>query len=493
MQAFNSRPWLVVALEITLFVGTFLFLPCALYHSLDYISFKRYGQGTEGIVLASAMRVPSLSRIYQDPQEYPYFISIYGPVYYFLFGYLIKLLGPSLTWGRLLSFMATSGTITILYKMVKIEPGQGLARYLLIPVFAALPEIAIWATSARVDMVGVFLGFLGLYLIRGQKNHLFIFWPALYFLGAIFTKPNMISAPLAAIVWLYGKGERKRAFILATLLLLGGTIFFGGLNWFSHGGFWKNIFLTHNDRWYWELELNRLIFFFALHAVFLWLALLQVKREFQARQLDLMTYYFLVSSFNLLLLGKVGSDINYHIEPALALVPLAVWGFSRVRENTQSFYKLLGMAWAVCYLVIMLSFCSAYYLKPTRRVPSNFPFTNKTGYYLAEDPSWLVLNELPVLFSDTYSLASSYSNIYWDLNPLLDDVKNRRIDGVLMSFDPTDTEPLKNKPWLRGHWPDIFVKELLQYYEKSPDARWKKIGIVCYLPKEDLTSSNLEY
>ena len=97
---------------------------------------------------------------------------------------------------------------------------------------------------------------------------------------------------------------------------------------------------------------------------------------------------------------------------------------------------------------------------------------------------WLVLNELPVLFSDTYSLASSYSNIYWNLNPLVAEIRDRRFDGVLMSYDPAEVEPLKNKPWLRGHWPDIFVKELLQYYEKSPDTRWKKIGIVCYLPKK---------
>jgi hypothetical protein len=193
----------------------------------------------------------------------------------------------------------------------------------------------------RVDMVAVALALGGLCLVMlALRRPALIYLAVVAFVGAVFTKQTMLAAPGAAFLVLLPLRPGLAIRGIAGCVVLG-LIVLGGLTLATHGQFTQHIFGYNINRF----SLARLldakhlvrvhVLYLLLGAVGMWLSwrrlivgkaaesAIEIRDRLSAdvaatRLLIAMAYLAAASCF-LILVGKVGSGINYYVEWFLAL------------------------------------------------------------------------------------------------------------------------------------------------------------------------------
>jgi len=219
-----------------------------------------YGEGPLLRQLTYLQQGGNLAGLYGDPGQPPYLVVNYPPVY-LVVSQILGIGMPALMAGRLVSALAGLAVATGLWLLM--QPGATTPARLVATLVAAswltLPIVREWSAVMRVDMLGVALGIIGLVLaVRGRP-----LWGTALIALSLLTKPSLVAAPLALLVFLIGQPWRIRwqavALGAGIIVAVGGGISTAGGNIWLHvvqanvnvwddalaRGFWREAWQIH--------------------------------------------------------------------------------------------------------------------------------------------------------------------------------------------------------------------------------------------------------
>lgn len=266
--------------------------------------------------------------------EPPYVISNYPPVFHFFVGILSLLTGNMLATGRALSVLSALLSALIIGVLVwrAVRPEvrrlpRGLSAAMAGLSFLSVSYVASWAPLMRVDLLAESLALGGVLLfVAGVTRGRRVYWSALPFLLAVYTKQTAIAASAACVGAALLLNPRV-SMRLAGLLIAAGVGAFAVLNWLTGGQFYIQTVAANANTYDW----HRTVFFLSdlkdryavecaiatIGAVSLWRGLWPLRGSVRNRQswtrAVLGTYLFTTFIVSLTV-GKIGSEVNYLIE-----------------------------------------------------------------------------------------------------------------------------------------------------------------------------------
>jgi hypothetical protein len=299
-----------------------------------------YGEG----IVWEQMRKIVAGHAYGPIDGFPAIVFHYPPIYHLLTTLLSAATGlDGLAAGRLLSAAATlvaAGLIGLLASELVVAYGrraQSICAVAASLIALNCLPITAWAPLMRVDMVATALTLAGFYLtLRALKRPKLVYVGAFCFVAAVYTKQTMIAAPSAAYLTLLIMQPRLAIRGILTALALGGVALIG-LTLATDGGFIRHVFLYNVNRFD-AAQLRQVPGQSMYHAVFLiaaavgvsicwWSLITSHRKRTVAAALEpqlssspvrvtliACTIYLLIASAMLVLVGKVGANINYLVE-----------------------------------------------------------------------------------------------------------------------------------------------------------------------------------
>lgn len=395
----------------------------------------------EGELLNQALLLSKGKSIYTDIHSYPFFISSYPPFFPLITSLLVNISGPFLWPGRMLSVIATILIGYFIFKIVK-KYTNGLFISLIAGFFFfSSAWVVRWSVLYRVDMLGLLLCFIGIYLAVKYLNHpRKILFSIPFFLLALYTKQSLIAAPLATCLYLLFIGKKKLSFKMGTVLILSGVILFFVLNFLTEGQFRLHVINYKAHIFSLRHLLNYLIFFFKNHLIILPLIVYLLTR---IKRPSLLEFYFITSFLVTLTAGKAGSSINYFIEfwaVACILLGLAF-------KNLKDAINLRGLGNGISALILVI--CSIQFISYRLTYPGSpskqdrttsdriyISFCQCKGEVLSEYPSFAILSGKQVLFEPA-SFTQLAKRGIWNQSLIINDIQRKRFSLILLSYGRT--------------------------------------------------------
>lgn len=421
----------------SLFVLLFIFIINLLSSVLYYYSLNY----PEGIVLNHAILLHKYGTYFFDIHSgYPFIHASYPPIYPFLISIFLNFFEPSLIIGRVISAIAT---ILILYLIYKIfnNASQNRNLSIIFALFFICPIFVLkFSSICRVDMLALLFSLCGIYIFlkyypqNSQKSY----WAILFFVLSIFTKQNYIAAPVAVLIYLFFK-NRKDFLKFAVLYIGSVSAIFLILNYFTKGEFYNHIIVYHFASFI-KMEYAGL---FGLYQGFLQdysiFIILFIINILFIRLNPVYSIYFLINLVLLLTFLKPGSDMNYFLEPYLAL--LISTGLSILYILNKYRYiklKMLLFSLLILQLFIILPYNQYYEIitrvfEPKSNIIEeriNEYVRNTEGPILSHDVYYLILNKKPVNL-EMYEFHMLINADFWDPQVIIDDCNNRRYKLII--------------------------------------------------------------
>lgn len=422
----------------------------------------------EGFVLNYSMLLHQYGNYYFDINNYPYIYGNYPPLYPFILSIFLFFFRPSFFWGRLISVIATMVIVVILYKIFSSNTKSKFFPFILSALFLGPYFVVIWSSLVRVDMLGIMLSILGLYVYEkyNNKNSKLKYISIIFFILSFYTKQTLIAAPISIIIYNFFKNKREfyifsslYAIPLLSIFIVGTIITHGQL--FLHlvvyAMFipleWGKFFITFQQ-------------FFKMFAVLLALFLSNI---FIWKKNGIYSIYCIVNLVLLTSYLKPGSSYNYFIEPFLSL--LIIGGLSFL----ESFKKLSSDVIKVFLLIVLsiqifliIPFDRFQNLLKDPHYPEGYSensivnaYVEKTdGLILSQDISYLVLNnKKPVILNDTFQFMKMSKYGLWDNSEILRMCNEEKFSLIVAGWMMSGIEGMNE--CLLNHYE--IVKELVNY------------------------------
>lgn len=293
----------------------------------------------EGIVATQARSFAEEGRLYYDLKQYPYTVCAYMPVFYTLSAGLYKLGLPVLLGGRLVSFLAVAWVLYMVWRLILVYTEDrncaltGLA-------LAGMTQLLLgWGTVGQVDVlaVGMALGAFyqfSLFHVRGEET---LDRAGLFALAGLLTKQTVIAAP-ATIFLLLALQSPKRAVRFAAIPGGIGIVIVLGLNALMNGRFLTNTLFANINPFSLHKWGPHLEYLAVAMGPLLLVAAVAAKAAFATKARAAYVYLGAAAAVFLATAGKVGSDSNYQIETAVALVICSCLGLHAM-EFFPAYYR----------------------------------------------------------------------------------------------------------------------------------------------------------
>lgn len=494
----------VIIFLTLLCVNIFTFLPSYENRARLAIVFPYQLDGEEGFILNQALLIADGVSIYQPIDRYPFIVGNYTPLYPALLSILSNSPRLLLTKGRLISLACVVGIMALLFFLVMVIT-HNLPLALLAPfIFLVTYDNYEWIAYSRVDYLAVCLSAFGLGFSLFSIKHRFLFLPAiLMFFLAFFTKQIQIAAPVAVFIWLLLQRRFGQAFMFAIPLLLAIIACFSLLMVATQSEIYRHLVIYNlNIFSFWQLK-RLLLHFWFFNKFMLLLAggfliiegakllIPTIRSAFKSgAEINLVTFYFIITIITLAGLGKEGAATNYFIEPEFALALFVAIKSAAIYQlairHTKLFFSLL-------LVIILLLFCAHTYnlnrLKPALFSHHNPDFNDLAkanevirivqahpGDILSEYPIFNLLANRPVLFQPFIMSALAKQHL-WDMTPFITDLEHHRFSLII-----TTTDLFKEEFYFR--WAPQIIQTIRQHYELYQQiVRGKGINYFLYVPR----------
>jgi 4-amino-4-deoxy-L-arabinose transferase-like glycosyltransferase len=438
----------------------------------------------EGPLLDQAVRLAQFQNIYRgDLTGPPYVVSNYPPLFPLAQAPFVWLFGPAFWYGRLISLLSVAAVALFVGLTLHALTRDRLAATAGALIFPAMPYVVRWSSLARVDLMGLALSWAGLYVVvRWPHRRWSVVVAGLLLVAAVYTRQTYaLAAPLAAFVWLVAQGQKRRALQLAGFAGGAALVLFAALNVLTRGGFFLNTVTANLNDFRWErVSLNALGALLACPLLLLGtLAFLVLAPRKSNRSWWLVAPYVLASAPLALLVGKVGSDVNYLLElsAALGLATGAVISWQRKRPRVRT-------------LLIVLLAVQVLALGQSSRVPSGLQdyiieqraeigqlsriVAEAKGPVLTDDYMGLLpLNGRQIYFQP-FEMTQLARDGSWDQRPLVRAIEEERFPLIMM-WKPPFAREIK-----RDRWTPEMLKEIRAHYEPTKNDL---ADMVIYRPK----------
>ena len=473
-------PWIAAALLLLAQGWALLIFVGQGWEALAFPYPLNYG---EGPLLDQAVRLAGFENIYDDLQRPPYVVSNYPPLFQLLQVPLVWLFGPAFWYGRLISLLCAAAVALFVGLTLHALTKDRLAALSGALIFPAMPYVVRWSSLARVDLLGLALSWAGLFVVvRWPHRRLSVVVAGLALVAAVYTRQTYaLAAPLAAFVWLLSRGQRRRALQLAGFAGGAALILFGILNVLTDGGFFLNTVTANINDFRWErVSLN------ALGAVLACPLLLVGALAFVSlanREINpswwLVAPYLAASVPLALLVGKVGSDVNYLLElsAALALATGALISWQRWRPRARI---VLVVLLAVQVLALAQSSRVASGLQDY--VIEGRPEISRLSEIVADAKGPVLTDDymglLPLngrrIFLQPFEMTQLSRDGAWNQKPLVDAIEREEF-SVIMIWKPPFAREIK-----RDRWTPAMLKAIKDHYRPTEDLA----DMVIYRPRE---------
>ncbi len=275
----------------------------------------------ESIVGTQAMMLARDGTLYYDLNRYPYTVSAYTPLFYWLEAGFIKLGLHAVTAGRLLSLAATLGIVALVWRLLILYTGDLYCAWTGALLCASTSLVLFWGTVGQVDSLAIFWTIAAFYQysrysIRGEKT---LLWVGIFAGLAFFTKQTTIACPAAicAHLWFNNRkaatkfGASLAAIVLVLVLIvnavLGGRFLADTVRANMNPFDLKNLFAQLR---YLLIAGGQLVIVTAAG----------ISQARKGRNISVYVYLGAASLVFLLTAAKIGSDTNYQIESTILLV-----------------------------------------------------------------------------------------------------------------------------------------------------------------------------
>jgi hypothetical protein len=399
----------------------------------------------EGQLLYQVMRLARLEGIYPPlSAQLPHTIANYPPVYPLLQVPLAWLFGPALWYGRALSFLGALATAALIARVLLVTTGDRFASLVAGATFLSLPYVVAWAALVRVDCVALALSWFGLALITplAARRPSRIVAAGLFVLAGFTRQSYFLAAPLAALVWLIG--QRRRAQAVELLLWtagLGGLVFLA-LMGATGGAFWTHVIVanTANVNVFGWPRVANYAQDLAVRAPYLLLStvsFLALAPRVPNATPWLVGPYLLGAAGSAILVGKVGSNLNYLLELAAAL-GLAAGAVLAAVRNHRALRSVLAVALAI-QVASVYSWSAVQAAKLDMRTARGTVVLDRLRREVAESQGLVLADEYMALLTlegrpvvyQPYEMKQLAQAGLWDERPFVEELERRRFALIL--------------------------------------------------------------
>lgn len=327
---------------------------------------------------------------YQDSQVFPFYTSIYPPVFHLLTVPLVWLFGPQLWTGRLVGFAASLVAAGALAWAIRRETGRGVIgalagltflasnyTFAIGPLFRQHMSMVLFETLAIVTLAGFewpsqtrAAAAAPRSPARAGRLDPRLFWGLFFLLAAGYTKPLAIATVIAGLGYLFLRGPRQAVLAGLALALAAGGLF-AWLNWQTDGWWYISIIRANINAYDPAQTLAFFREWFELHAVVIGAALAYGVSELSARRPSAYTVWFGAAAANGLLSGKFGAGESYFVTATAAACVCAGLGAARLWNAAER--GRLTPAWAGLAVVLALPALSLVQTRLTLHVYTDGP------------------------------------------------------------------------------------------------------------------------
>lgn len=428
-----------------------------LRHGWDALAFPfplNYG---EGPLLDQAVRLASFENVYSnDLARAPFTISNYPPFYLLVQAPFVWLFGPELWYGRLISLTSVAATALLVALTLFTLTRDRIAAMAAGLTFPAIPYVMRWSSLGRVDLLGLALSWAGLFVVvRWSERRGAIVVAAILFVAAVMTRQTyVLAAPLTAFVWLLVAGRRRRALELAGLSCALGLASFAGLNLATGGGFFLNTVTANINEFRWErVSFNALGAGLACPLLLLG-GLAFASRAPRDRLWWLVVPYLALSVPSAMLVGKVGSDVNYLLElsAALCLATGALIAWQRERPGLRAvLISLLALqVLALAQSSLVPSGLQDYVTGQEREIRElSRIVANADGPVLTDEHMGLLPLGDKRIHLQPFEMTQLSRDGSWNQERAVRSIRNEKY-AVVMMWEPPFAKDIKQDRWTDG-------------------------------------------
>jgi hypothetical protein len=454
-----------------------------LRHGWDALAFGYPLNYGEGPLLDQSVRLARFENIYRtDLGAPPYVVTNYPPLFMLAQVPFVWLFGPALWYGRLISLISVAAVALFVGLTLHALTRDRIASVAGALIFPAMPFVVRWSSLSRVDSLGLALSWAGLFVVaRWPERRWSVFSSALLLVAAVYTRQTyMLAAPLAAFVWLVAQGQRRRA--LETAAIAGGAslLLFAALNISTGSGFFLNTVTANLNDFRWErVSLNALGALVACPLLLVGsLAYLLLTPRKGNRAWWLIAPYLIASVPSAMLVGKVGSDVNYLLELSAAL-GLATGAFIAWQRRRPRLRIVLIALLALQVLALAQSSrvstgLQNYVIEQRNEVAQlSSMVANAEGPVLTDDYMGLLPERGKRIYFQPFEMTQLARDDDWNQRPFVEDIAREKFP-LIMIWSPPFAREIK-----RDRWTPQMLKEIDAHYQRTD----RIADMVIYRPK----------
>ncbi len=472
--------WVAITL---LLLAQGLTLVLFLRHGWDALTFPYPLNYGEGPLLDQTVRLAQFQNIYRtDLSAPPYVVTNYPPIFMLAQVPFVWLFGAALWYGRLISLLSVAAVALFVGLTLHTLTRDRIAAVAGGLVFPAMPFVVRWSSLSRVDSLGLALSWAGLFVVaRWPQKRWSVFVSALLLVAAVYTRQTyMLAAPLAAFVWLVAQGQRRRA--LETAAIAGGAslLLFAALNISTGSGFFLNTVTANLNDFRWErVSLNALGALLACPLLLLGsLAFLLVTPRKGNHAWWLVAPYLLASVPSAMLVGKVGSDVNYLLELSAALGlatgAFIAWQRRRPRLRVALIALLALQVLALAQSSRVPSGLQNYVIEQRGEVAQlSRMVASSNGPVLADDYMGLLPERGKRIYIQPFEMTQLSRDGDWNQRPFIEDISKEKFP-LIMIWSPPFAREIK-----RDRWTPRMLEEIHDHYQRTD----RIADMVIYRPK----------
>ncbi len=429
----------------------------------------------EGIVLWQAQHVSHLAIAYAPITHYPFIVFHYPPLYHLTSLVLSKVTGNLLLAGRLVSSLSSLGIcITLSWVVYRSVPARAsrLAAVCGAILAAAFPcglDVMKWTPLMRVDMLGLWLSFVGMAVFVLARNTAQRYFAFVLLVAAIYTKQSLVAGAGACLLVAGIINLRQAIKMFVFTASLGGAIL-AAFALSTHGEVIKHIFAYNVNRFsiltaiiYLVTDTESPILLMALAVAAAIISIRDTARAFWQHGADTMrarlsgspyrlaaltfTAHFTLSALVSLTSGKSGSNFNYFLELNLSTCVLASLFIVRLVWNCRT--GRISSAYVLTYLLPILILGHQFYA--ATRLLMHIPVMRGVMAQKARNSEALELilrnSPEPVMSEDMTLLYKAGKQVpfepaivtelaarhAWDEAPLVSMIRNRAFSVMVIS------------------------------------------------------------
>gem|GEM_PF-2328699 len=419
-------PWLTSLTRNPVFWLFLLLIPAAAAN-LTYMAVQcaspQDTSSPESLTIHLALKVAAGGPLYSDFRVFPFIVTPYGPLLYEKLGLTARLFSWNaeslFLFGRILLLACALGIAVLLFFSATSETQAESSRAIAPLLFLSCAILYPWACTCRPDVMAAFLAFAGflVYLKAGGRG--WRFTSVLLFLAAFLAKQSAVAAPAALIFWNIINRRGREALRLACLWLAALFLAFVAMHVVTGGMSTLNIIGSNAAPM--EARNVRLVGALFFQAAALPLILAAAGAAAQGWRSAGVSYLFVSLAWALFSSAKLGSNVNYFIEPLAAACLLAPSALEALRKNRSRVAGALIAGAAAVLLLPSLSYRinALETLKFDRDEQARSAVNSTRGLVLTDIPRLALAGRTPILI-EPLPLSYLENAGRWNSAPLLD-------------------------------------------------------------------------